>query len=304
MTDFSSDSRNILINRPSINFVEPELDTTPDIRPLVEELPQLDQVELTKQQIRDLAAAVTTLADVVQLRADQKAANFVVDLDATVDSATVEAMKRQFPDSDPLMITYDQYRQAKQDIYDQGRKVGDRMIISQRDIDRANPDRIGGFGTTKADNDAEEILRELERTGENPFQSTAETDAATGEALTTGEDLVDTDNNALDPFASNKRKKKSKATVSTGGLRPELDKRAEIVKPIDMNEFKNILMIILANALWKMIIKPFPGMIKRKLPKVLIKPPKGMEWMLKYTDFMKLLPAIPKIPKNLKGIIK
>jgi hypothetical protein len=60
-----------------------------------------------------------------------------------------------------------------------------------------------------------------------------------------------------------------------GGLRPELSKKAQIVQPIDMNDFQSDLIKILMNFLWKTFIRPpiakipFAGSILPKdLPKL------------------------------------
>jgi len=41
-----------------------------------------------------------------------------------------------------------------------------------------------------------------------------------------------------------------------GGLRPELDKKNQIVKPIDLDKFRDELIKVLINTLWKSFIKP------------------------------------------------
>lgn len=41
-----------------------------------------------------------------------------------------------------------------------------------------------------------------------------------------------------------------------GGLRPELNKNAQIIEPLDIDEFQDIMMKILVNFLWKNFIKP------------------------------------------------
>lgn len=51
--------------------------------------------------------------------------------------------------------------------------------------------------------------------------------------------------------------------ANNGGLRPELNKKGQIVEPLDLEEFQSNLLCILVNKLWKMFIKPIiplPGL--------------------------------------------
>lgn len=63
-----------------------------------------------------------------------------------------------------------------------------------------------------------------------------------------------------------------------GGLRPELNTNAQIIEPLDIDEFQDIMMKVLVNFLWKNFIKPViplpPGV--PGLPDTLVSVDKGM----------------------------
>ena len=63
-----------------------------------------------------------------------------------------------------------------------------------------------------------------------------------------------------------------------GGLRPEVNKDAQIIEPLDIDEFQDIMIKVLVNFLWKNFIKPViplpPGV--PGLPDTLISVDKGM----------------------------
>jgi len=63
-----------------------------------------------------------------------------------------------------------------------------------------------------------------------------------------------------------------------GGLRPELDKKNQIVKPIDLDKFKDELIKVLVNMLWKSFIKPILPL--PFLPDELVKVSKSTKSML------------------------
>lgn len=303
MPRLDTQSKDILKNRPQINFVEPELDTTPDIRAVSEQ--QLEDLDSRREKIRNLADAVTKLIDVMQARVDQKAKDFVVDLDPRVDAAAVQALRRQYPDADDTQITYDQYRKAKQALYDRGDKVGNRMLISPEDLANSNPKNIGGWGLTKGENDRRERERERERIGAPTGTAAAGEGplSATGEPAGSKYSPSDTDG-TFEGDRSNK------ATVETGGLRPEMDTKNEVVEPLDIDEFQNILIKILVNFIWSNFIRGvFPGFIKKRLPRRLCKLPPGYDDMFSLPGILVLgedseKQRPPRIPRNLKDLLK
>lgn len=294
-------SRDILNYRPNIDYVEPDLDTTPDIRPTVGDpnANQIEDIELSRKQLRNLAASVRTLAAVTQARVDQKAKDFEVDLDPTVDAPTIAAMRRQFPDEDPNKITYSQYRASKQLLYDRGKKVGERALITPNDVDKADPNALGGFNKTKGDFDTSliETDKELEDQLGNtdPKGSTEEGTGGAGGVVT----------DSTEPGIH-----LSAARAESGGLRPELDKRTQIIEPIQIDEFQNLLLRILVNTIWRTFIRPaLPKIPGVKWPKRICKLPSG------YTDTLMSIPglsvlggdspkqAIPSIPTSLDNLL-
>ena len=124
--DLDNDSRNILEQRPEINFVEPE------VRPAeIKAGPELETVENTVQDIHQLVAlaeAVETLAAVVQARVDIKAENMIIKLDPSIDAQTIAAMRRMYPDDDPTRISYENYRQCKENVRIKGAALADQGL--------------------------------------------------------------------------------------------------------------------------------------------------------------------------------
>lgn len=155
-------SKNILEFRPQIAFVEPEVQPGV-IDPIVEDQPQLEDVQVEVDELKRLADAVNVLAVAVQSRVDDIAAD--VKMAVTEEDDIVEqAMTRMFPDDDPTVITYKQYKHCKDRILQEGLDVADQMSISPEDIDAlrgpaakalANETsntvtQMGGFGTAEA----------------------------------------------------------------------------------------------------------------------------------------------------------
>jgi len=202
------ESRELLAYRPDIKFIEPEV-MPGEIEPI--EVPvQLEEIEIERQKVRQLAKAVNVLATAIQARADERAKGMVIELDPKVDAQAVAAMRRKFPDDDPTKITFEQYRSCKEDMRKRGEEIGKQASISPEQVDRAT-----------------------------------------------------------EPDATN--------------VRPELDKNSQIIEPLDIPKFQDIVTKILANDLWEKFIldalKPIPG-AKSVLPDKLCEVPKDMVGMM------------------------
>jgi hypothetical protein len=150
--------RNILEQVPSIGFVEPDVEpATPNAADLPPEPLQLEDLEAQRTEIKKLAKAVNALAAATQARADEKAKDMIIKLDKNVDQDAIQAMRRKFPDADPLQISYAQYRQACDDVRKRGEALGREASISPEEVQAARDEaaaagnlagtRLGGFGT-------------------------------------------------------------------------------------------------------------------------------------------------------------
>lgn len=193
-------SRGIIEFRPNIAFVEPEV-VSPPIDPVDE--PQVEEAPV--EQIKQLANAVDVLAAAIQARVDDKAKDMVIDVDPDVDIGVVQAMERHFPDNNPLEITYDQYKECKDNLLAMGEEIGKQAIIAPEEVALVKDDAIkanknesslvaaqmGGFGTPDA---------------------------------------------------------------ARGNLRPEVQKRGQIIKPLDIKKLQLSLICILVNFIWKNFI--------------------------------------------------
>ncbi len=197
-------SKSVLTFRPKINFIEPDQEPSPIEAEA--DLPSSQNVADRRQRIKKLADAVDLLAGLTQKKIDNKAKGQIIKLDPKVDIATIQSMRRTYPDSDLnpnndfTQITYQQYKRCRDNIRKYGQRVGAKAVISKDEISKAKEDFLSGkpgmgmgIGTEKA---------------------------------------------------------------TTGGLRPELDKRSQIIEPIDIDEFQDELLKILVNFLWKNFIKP------------------------------------------------
>lgn len=146
---FTDDSRDILEGRPNIEFVEPETEGFTAVPEDVEDVPELPNVQERRHELRQFAQAINVLATATQARVDDKAKNMKIKLDLNVDIATVQAMRRYFPDSDPTEITYDQYRQVKECLRSLGREIGQKVLVDPADVQAAR-ESLGQDGPTKA----------------------------------------------------------------------------------------------------------------------------------------------------------
>ncbi len=228
--DIDERSRDILTFRPVIDFVEPDQEPeepNPVEVPLDE--PQAEDIAARKERIRKIAKAVEVLGAAVQARVDRRAKDVKIRLDPVVDAATIQALKRQFPEDDDekpdkdYSISYDRYKICRDRIRVEGERVALNATVSEEEIARArealdrNEANIGGFGTREA---------------------------------------------------------------TDGSLRPELEPKARIIEPIDIDEFQNLLIRILVNYIWRKFIKKrIPG--GRFLPKRIAKIPKRFRNQIK-----------------------
>jgi hypothetical protein len=148
--DLDSSSRGIIEFRPQIEFVEPEQEDFPI--PVKKEVSSVEDIVDEREKLKLLADAVSLLAELTQARINEKAKNMRIRLYPTVDSLTIQAMMRQFPDADPNYITFDQYRKARDNIREHALEVAKKPLITQADIDLAkqNMANIGGLGTEAA----------------------------------------------------------------------------------------------------------------------------------------------------------
>lgn len=199
-----SDSRDILQFRPTIEFIEPDIEDQA-ITPVIER-PQLEDIEKERTRIKQLAKAVNTLATAVQARVDEKAKGMRIRLDPLIDQDAIQAMRRRYPTKGPakgpIEITYQQYKECKEELRAKGYDLAKQSIIDADQIKARRDEvqisslagtRMGGFNTPEA---------------------------------------------------------------ADGRLRPELDSRARIIEPLDIQRLQIDLICILINFLWKNFIKP------------------------------------------------
>ena len=126
------DSRDLLSYRPDIMFIEPEAEEQ-EIEAVVSPT-QIEDIQQKRQEVKQLAKAVNALATTLQARADERAKGMYIHLDPKVDAAAVQAMKRLYPNDDPTKITYDQYKQCKERMRENGEAIGKKVIITTEDI--------------------------------------------------------------------------------------------------------------------------------------------------------------------------
>lgn len=193
--------RDLLNFRPTIDYVEPEVQPGV-IDPISEDVPQLEDLLEQRRKVARLANAVDVLSAFLQARADEKAKNMIIKLDPTVDAAAIQAVSRKYPGADPNQITYQQYRDCKDNMREAGLEAARKALVTPEQVDAVRddatdvtPPSLGGFNT----------------------------DAA-----------------------------------KTGGLRPELNKQAQIVEPLNIMDIQMKLICILVDFIWKnFILKAF-----------------------------------------------
>jgi hypothetical protein len=235
---FDDLDREILEFRPDITFVEPDAEpATPNpVDAPIEKL-QLEEIESERERIKQIAKAVNALATATQARLDERAKDMVVQLDTNIDQDVIQALRRKGAD-DPTVITYEQYRECRDNIRNKGISIAAQATTTPELVAQAKEaalkagpnagSQLGGFGTEEA---------------------------------------------------------------AKGGLRPELDTRATIIPPLNVEEFQIDMICILVNFIWKVFIKPI-------FKPIAIPPPFG-------PSLADLLPdrlCDPGIPLNIPGL--
>ena len=157
----SRKSRNVLNFRPNIAFIEPDQQEVPIQAPPEGLQPQDALAKI--QRIQKLADAVNVLAAAVQAKVDAKARNIKIKLDPIVDAQAIAAMNRMFLDEDEstedgIFISYDQYRQCKDNIRNYADEIALKTRVTPEEIAAAKLEldsgttKIGGIGTPEAAN--------------------------------------------------------------------------------------------------------------------------------------------------------
>jgi len=107
------ESRSILEYRPNIAFVEPDVvSVTPGVVDHSEIKGEYDGITELKN-VQQLAKHVAAIGQKVQEQADELSKGFEVNLDAQVDANCIRALQRHYPGTNPMKVTYEQYRQCK-----------------------------------------------------------------------------------------------------------------------------------------------------------------------------------------------
>jgi hypothetical protein len=231
--------RGILEFRPQIQFIEPDIEPGiyNDIPAPIEKL-SLEEVQDRRERVKQIAQAVDALAAATQVRLDDKAKDMFIQLDPNADQDVIQAMRRKHPDADPTRITYEQYRQCRDNIRNRGIEISKQAITTPELVDQAREDalkdgssagsQLGGFGTEEA---------------------------------------------------------------RTGQLRPELDERATIIQPLNVEEFQIDMICILVNFIWKNFVLPV-------FKPITIPPPFGKS----LADFLPEKLCEPGVPMDIPGL--
>jgi hypothetical protein len=194
----TTSDRNVLNYRPKIAFVEPELKAEVPVTPLPEAVNPVQAQE--KWDILDrMAIAGRILAEAFQQKVDDQVGDFYVSLDESFDSAAVDAMKRKYasqldrkqkgvdlgegvdlgdglglgkvaPKSiDPRKITYQQYKECRENMSNHADEVARNMgpdddVIKQI---RSNPTitQISLFGIDSIEGKSGLLRPELDKKG-------------------------------------------------------------------------------------------------------------------------------------------
>lgn len=138
-------SRDVINFRPNIRFVEPDIIPVEAIQELVAES-AMDKMN----RARDTAATVNKLARAVQVRVDQRA-NFTAHLDPKVDALVIQAQRRKGA-VPPTEITYDQYKQCKQNIVARGEALAEAVMVTPEKVAAAvgAPPTAANFSASEA----------------------------------------------------------------------------------------------------------------------------------------------------------
>jgi len=154
--EIKSNDRDILSFQPVIEYVEPPPEAG-DITPITKEEPSLADIIDRKVGLRNYADAIDKLATALQAKADKRAKNLVIKLDPNIDAAVIQSMQRRFPGEDPNFITYDQYRRAKDDIREMGKKIGSQVAMTPEVIEQQRATAVQSL-LDSTDSRAGEIL--------------------------------------------------------------------------------------------------------------------------------------------------
>lgn len=254
-----SQSNDILHFRPIIDFVQPKQEPFPITPVIPPDNIQPDTIDDQRRQIKSFADALNILAAAVQSRIDDKCKDMVIKLDPDVDAAVIQAMRRQFPEAIARTeLSIPTSNQATSDPNAINKSDGFFITYPQYKICR---DNIRDSACETAAN----VLPKKDAIAK------ARQDIIAGNVNVGG---VGT------PEASN------------GGLRPELYGPGQVIKPLKMDEFQNLLIKILVNFIWKNFLKPIliivlPAGAGLLLPDELAKLPEGFS----------LPDIVPKPPK-------
>lgn len=143
--EIDSQSRSILNFRPVIDFVEPAVEAaTPN--PVAAPPPIIDDIveaEKVRVELFNLAESVDVLATALQARIDLKAKDMAIKLDPLVDSLVIDAINRAYPDLESGAITYDMYKQCRENMRLYADAQAAKNNVSQEDIAAAAQDPNG-----------------------------------------------------------------------------------------------------------------------------------------------------------------
>ena len=253
--------KDLLAYRPDIRFIEPDVvpgEITPIPLPV-----QIEDIQARRDRVKRLASAVNALATATQARVDEKAKGLIIKLDPNVDAQAVAAMRAMYPDDNPLEITYDQYKACKERMRLAGEALGKKASISPEEVEDALEN--ASADAASASSSASSALVATGADTEDGIASAGAPAGPTGRSAAIG--------------TFNQMGGYNTTDATNGGLRPELDKDARIVEPLDVGEFQDIMIKILINFLWKMFLKPAIPVFG--LPDELVKIPKEYIGMLK-----------------------
>jgi hypothetical protein len=236
-------SDNILKFRPVIEYVEPEVQpATPNPIPTPpSDLPQPNQVNNQRTQIKNFADALNLLAAAVQAKVNMKCADVSVKLDPNVDAAIVQAMARQFP-SPPA------------------------STVNPTITSTSNPT------TNNAAIDPTVItFSQYAQVREHIRLYACNLAANAGPSADDIGNSKQNINNGIVNIGGI-----GTPNADKGALRPELNDKGQVVKPLDMNKFQQTIFEILVNYIWKNFVRPvlvkiLPSEISKHLPLELTK---------------------------------
>lgn len=150
--DFQDDDY-ILTYRPEIKYIAPEGIEDEAIEEGVVP-PTVDEIRNRTEKVIESYRAIKDLAEIAQDRIDGKvtaAGGLDIHLDPVRDAYTIAALQRKFPDADPSVITYDQYRDCLDAMRRSQLEKGKSILPVDADyqLARSDPYRVnfGGLGS-------------------------------------------------------------------------------------------------------------------------------------------------------------